>query len=98
MPYLFVSCHFGRRENPCFDRREKSVLDPSHSFGMTNPYLGHYERVSRGRRSRKRVGFVAPYQRINQLSWKKPFHPVQSAQTSPTQENLKHERSEERRV
>jgi len=25
----------GYARNPCFDRREKSVLDPSHSFGMT---------------------------------------------------------------
>ena len=32
MPYLFFPCHF--------DRREKSFLDPSLSFGMTNGLLG----------------------------------------------------------
>src|SRR5439155_25906626 len=50
-----------------------------------------YESVSRERIRRLIFGFVAPYQCINQLSWKRPFHPVQSAQTSPTQGNLKHE-------
>src|SRR5436305_15110036 len=34
--------------NPCFERREKSVLDPSHSFGMTTRYFGHCDTVSRG--------------------------------------------------
>src|SRR2546428_4423727 len=34
--------------NPCFERKEKSFLDPSHSLGMTTRYFGHCDTVSRG--------------------------------------------------
>ena len=43
----------GYARNPCFDRREKSVLDPSHSFGMTTRLL---EIATESRRRKREVG------------------------------------------
>src|SRR5207244_11102587 len=43
-----TSLRIDSARNPCFERREKSFLDPSHSFGMTTRYFGHCDTVSRG--------------------------------------------------